>query len=85
MVFYVWKILSPQVAWNTTLGSYYSYVLAEDESVAVCYAYRVGAVGKNDYSRPRLLKVTLNSELISRKHLLRLLFYFTEIIPYQIT
>ncbi len=37
--------------------------MAEDESVTVCYAYRVGSVGANDYSRPHLLKVILNSEL----------------------
>ncbi len=59
--------------------------------MAVCYANRVGAVGTNDYSRPRLLKVILNSELdlkllLSRKEKLAsvapsVLFYRNYSLP----
>ncbi len=44
------------------LRLYFSKVLAEDESVSVCKAYRVGPMGTNDDSRPRPLKVILSSE-----------------------
>ncbi len=41
----------------------FSTILAENESVSVCRAYRVGAMGTNNRSRARLLKVILSSEL----------------------
>ncbi len=41
----------------------FSKILAENESVSVCKAYRVGAMGTNNRSRARLLKVILSSEL----------------------
>ncbi len=41
----------------------FSKILAEDKSVSVCKAYRVGAMGTDDDSRPRPLKVTLKCEL----------------------
>ncbi len=51
---------------------YFSKILAEDESVSVCNAYRVGPMGTNGDSHPRPLKVILSSEhdlklLLSRK------------------
>ncbi len=44
------------------LRMYFRKILAEDESVSVCKAYRVGPVGTNGDSRPRPLKVILISE-----------------------
>ncbi len=51
---------------------YFSKILAKDESVSVCKAYRVGPVGTNGGNRPRPLKVILSSEqvlklILSRK------------------
>ncbi len=44
------------------LSRCFSKILAENESVSVCKAYRVGAMGTNNRSRARLLKVILSSE-----------------------
>ncbi len=54
------------------LRRYFSKILAEDESVSVCKAYRVGPVGTNGDIRSRPLKVILSGEqdlklLLSRK------------------
>ncbi len=54
------------------LRLYFSQILAEDESVSVCKAYRVGPVGTHGGNRPHPLKVILSSEqdlklLFSRK------------------
>ncbi len=54
------------------LRLYFRKILAEDESVSVCKAYRVGPVVTNGGNRPRPLKVILSSEhdlklLLSRK------------------
>ncbi len=49
------------------LRLYFSKTLAEDESVSVCKAYRVGPVGTNGDNRPRPLKVILSKLLLSRK------------------
>ncbi len=54
------------------LRLYLSKILAEDESVSVCKAYRVGPVGANGDNRPLPLKVILSSEqdlqsILSRK------------------
>ncbi len=40
----------------------FSKILAEDESLPVCKAYRVGPVGTYGDNRPRPLKVILSSE-----------------------
>ncbi len=73
------------------LRLYFSTILAEDETVSMCKAYHVGAMGTNDDNRPRPLKVILSSEqdlelLLSRKRKLASFapkFFFTDIIPYQ--
>ncbi len=44
------------------LRLYFSKLLAEDESVSMCKAYRVGPMGKNGDRRPRPLKVILSRE-----------------------
>ncbi len=43
------------------LRLYFSKILAEDEFVSVCKAYRVGPMGTNGDSRPRPLNVILSS------------------------
>ncbi len=43
------------------LRLYFGKILAEDESVSVCMAYRVGPMGTNGDSLPRPLKVILSS------------------------
>ncbi len=45
------------------LSRCFSKTLAENESVSVCKAYSVGAMGTNNRSRARLLKVILSNEL----------------------
>ncbi len=44
------------------LRLYFSKILAEDESVSVCKAYRVGPVDTNGGNRSRPLKVILSNE-----------------------
>ncbi len=65
----------------------FSKILAEDKSVSVCKAYRVGAMGTDDNSRSHPLKVTLKCELdieslLRRKKKIGIFcaFFFTEII-----
>ncbi len=63
---------------------YFSKILAEDESVSVCKAYRVGPVGTNGDNHSSPLKVILSSEqdlklLLSRRgnwYLLHLAFFY---------
>ncbi len=70
---------------------YINKILAEDESVSVCKAYRVGPVSTNCGNRPRPLKVILSSEqdlklLLSRKRKLVSFasnIFFTGTIHYQ--
>ncbi len=69
----------------------FSKIFAENESVSVCKAYRVGAMGTNNRSRARLLKVILSSELdlellLSHRNKLASFapsFFSIKIIPYQ--
>ncbi len=68
---------------------YFSKILAEDESLSVCRASCVGAMGTNNDSRPRPLKVILSSEQdlelsLSRKRKLAslgLTFFSQKIFP----
>ncbi len=73
------------------LRMHFSKILAEDVSVSVYNAYRVGPMGTNGDSPPRLLKVILSSEqdlklLLSRKGKLVSFapnLFFTGTIPHQ--
>ncbi len=81
---------STRVEYNISkLRLYFSKILAEDESVSVCKAYRVDPMGTNGDSSPRPLNVILSSEhdlrfLLSRKRNLASFvpnIFFTGTIP----